>query len=227
MNHELTILPLILNASLVVQIIIVLLLVLSVISWASILNKYIALRQIKKADHLFEQQLERSQNNLGGFAQNLSGGTPKGTLAPIFVSGMYELQTLRNQHITHVQTLLDGVHGRVRAHAQDVLDGIEDSMSFLATVASVSPYIGLFGTVWGIMDAFTGLASIERVSLATVAPGIAEALVATAMGLLAAIPAVIAYNRFSQDIDRLRSRMDHFSDSLVQVLQRSLAGQTV
>lgn len=227
MNQELTILPLILNASLVVQTIILSLLILSVVSWASILNKFIALRQVKRTDQVFEQQLARAQNNLGGFAQSLSGSSPKGTLAPIFFSGMYELQTLRNQQITHVPTLLDGVRGRMQAHAQEVLDSVEDSMSFLATVASVSPYIGLFGTVWGIMDAFVGLASIERVSLATVAPGIAEALVATAMGLLAAIPAVIAYNRFSQDIDRLRSRMDHFSDGLVQVLQRALAAQTV
>ena len=106
------------------------------------------------------------------------------------------------------------------------VDNLESQLSFLGSVASVSPYVGLFGTVWGIMHAFTGLASLEQVTLATVAPGIAEALVATAIGLFAAIPAVVAYNRFATRIDRIANKLDTFSDEFSNILQRNLSAQT-
>jgi len=114
----------------------------------------------------------------------------------------------------------------MRANFQREVDALESQLSFLGSVASVSPYVGLFGTVWGIMHAFTGLASLEQVTLATVAPGIAEALVATAIGLFAAIPAVVAYNRFATRIDRLANKMDTFSEEFSNILQRNLSAQT-
>ena len=114
----------------------------------------------------------------------------------------------------------------MRANLQREVDNLESQLSFLGSVASVSPYVGLFGTVWGIMHAFTGLASLEQVTLATVAPGIAEALVATAIGLFAAIPAVVAYNRFATRIDRIANKLDTFSDEFSNILQRNLSAQT-
>jgi biopolymer transport protein TolQ len=110
----------------------------------------------------------------------------------------------------------------MRASLQRELDTIESNLAFLASVGSVSPYVGLFGTVWGIMHAFTGLASMQTVTLATVAPGIAEALVATAIGLFAAIPAVVAYNRYSHDIDRIANGLETFMEEFSNILQRSL-----
>ena len=122
--------------------------------------------------------------------------------------------------------LLEGAQRAMRANFQREVDALESQLSFLGSVASVSPYVGLFGTVWGIMHAFTGLASLEQVTLATVAPGIAEALVATAIGLFAAIPAVVAYNRFATRIDRLANKMDTFSEEFSNILQRNLSAQT-
>ena len=113
----------------------------------------------------------------------------------------------------------------MRASFQREMDVIESSLSFLASVGSVSPYVGLFGTVWGIMHAFTGFAGMEQVTLATVAPGIAEALVATAIGLFAAIPAVVAYNRFARDIDRVAIHQETFIEEFSNILQRNLGGQ--
>ena len=144
----------------------------------------------------------------------------------IFASGMREYQKLRERHISDAGTLLDGARRAMRASFQREMDAIETNLSFLATVGSVSPYVGLFGTVWGIMHAFTGLAAMEQVTLATVAPGIAEALVATAIGLFAAIPAVVAYNRFARDIDRIANRLETFIEEFSNILQRNLGAQS-
>ncbi|HEY0822889.1 MAG TPA: MotA/TolQ/ExbB proton channel family protein, partial [Ramlibacter sp.] len=121
-------------------------------------------------------------------------------------------------------TLLDGARRAMRASYQRELDVVETHLSFLGSVASVSPYVGLFGTVWGIMHAFTGLGALQQVTLATVAPGIAEALVATALGLFAAIPAVVAYNRFARDIDRVAINLETFIEEFSNILQRNLGG---
>jgi biopolymer transport protein TolQ len=135
---------------------------------------------------------------------------------------MREFQKLRERRITDPGSLLDGTRRAMRAAYQREMDAVESQLSFLATVGSVSPYVGLFGTVWGIMHAFTGLASLQQVTLATVAPGIAEALVATAIGLFAAIPAVLAYNRFSHDVDRIAIKLETFIEEFSNILQRSL-----
>jgi biopolymer transport protein TolQ len=143
----------------------------------------------------------------------------------IFASGMREFQKLRERRITDSGTLMDGVRRAMRASFQREMDVVETNLSFLASVGSVSPYVGLFGTVWGIMHAFTGLAALTQVTLATVAPGIAEALVATAIGLFAAIPAVVAYNRFARDLDRIAIQQETFIEEFSNILQRNLGAQ--
>jgi biopolymer transport protein TolQ len=139
---------------------------------------------------------------------------------------MREFQKLRERRVNDAPTLLDGARRAMRASYQRELDAVEANLSFLGTVGSVAPYVGLFGTVWGIMHAFTGLAALEQVTLATVAPGIAEALVATAIGLFAAIPAVIGYNRFAHDIDRVANRLETFIEEFSNILQRNLGAQS-
>ena len=136
------------------------------------------------------------------------------------------VEKLRERRISDTAVLLEGAQRAMRANLQREVDNLESQLSFLGSVASVSPYVGLFGTVWGIMHAFTGLASLEQVTLATVAHGIAEALVATAIGLFAAIPAVVAYNRFATRIDRIANKLDTFSDEFSNILQRNLSAQT-
>jgi len=144
-------------------------------------------------------------------------------LERIFASGMREFMKLRERHLD-AAAQLDGARRAMRASYQRELDVVESNLSFLASVGSVSPYVGLFGTVWGIMHAFVGLSNVQQVTLATVAPGIAEALVATAIGLFAAIPAVVAYNRFARDIDRIAIQLETFIEEFSNILQRN-AGQ--
>ena len=148
-----------------------------------------------------------------------------GPMERIFASGMREFQKLRERRVSDVGTLMDGARRAMRASFQREMDEVESQLSFLASVGSVSPYVGLFGTVWGIMHAFTGLASLQQVTLATVAPGIAEALVATAIGLFAAIPAVVAYNRFARDIDRIAIQHETFIEEFSNILQRNVSAQ--
>ena len=226
MNQDLSIVSLILNASWVVQAVVVLLLGVSIASWAAIFKKVVALKKVAALNDEFDKEFwsGTSLNDLfSGAAQNAKHSGP---MERIFASGMREYQKLRERHITDAGTLLDGARRAMRASYQREVDAIESNLSFLATVGSVSPYVGLFGTVWGIMHAFTGLAALEQVTLATVAPGIAEALVATAIGLFAAIPAVVAYNRFSHDIDRVANRLETFIEEFSNILQRNLGAQS-
>ena len=226
MNQDLSIVTLILNASWVVQAVVVLLLGVSVASWAAIFRKIVALKKVAALNDTFDKEFwsGTSLNDLfAGAAQNAKHSGP---MERIFASGMREYQKLRERHITDAGTLLDGARRAMRASYQREVDVIESNLSFLATVGSVSPYVGLFGTVWGIMHAFTGLAALEQVTLATVAPGIAEALVATAIGLFAAIPAVVAYNRFTHDIDRVANRLETFIEEFSNILQRNLGAQS-
>jgi len=226
MNQDLSIVNLILNASWVVQFVVALLLGVSIASWAAIFRKIVALKKAQLLNDAFDREFwsGTSLNDLfAGAAQNAKHS---GSMERIFASGMREFQKLRERHITDAGTLLDGARRAMRASYQRELDVIEANLSFLATVGSVSPYVGLFGTVWGIMHAFTGLAALEQVTLATVAPGIAEALVATAIGLFAAIPAVVAYNRFAHDIDRVANKLETFIEEFSNILQRNLGAQS-
>ncbi len=220
MNQDFSIVTLVLHASLVVQVVMAGLLVASLSSWTVIFGKLFGLRKTKAANDEFEREFwaGRNLNDLYTDATERPGGAP---MERIFASGMREFFKLREKRVGDVGALLDGARRAMRASFQRELDAIESNLSFLASVGSVSPYVGLFGTVWGIMHAFIGLSNMTQVTLATVAPGIAEALVATAIGLFAAIPAVIAYNRFARDIDRIAGQLESFIEEFSNILQRN------
>ncbi|MBL8371986.1 MAG: protein TolQ [Burkholderiaceae bacterium] len=226
MSQNLSIVQLVLHASLVVQLVMLLLVAVSVASWAAIFRKFFTLKRVRTLNDSFERDFwsGTSLNDLyAAAAQNAKNAGP---MERIFASGMREFQKLRERGITDAGTVLDGARRAMRASYQRELDAIESNLSLLASVGSVSPYLGLFGTVWGIMHAFTGLASLQQVTLATVAPGIAEALVATAIGLFAAIPAVVAYNRFAHDIDRVANKLETFIEEFSNILQRNLGAHS-
>lgn len=224
-SQNMSILSLVLQASWVVQLVMLLLLGVSIASWAAIFRKLVALKRIKSLNEEFERDFWSGTSLNDLFASAAQNAKNAGPMERIFASGMREYQKLRERRITDAGTLLDGARRAMRASFQREMDVVESSLSFLASVGSVSPYVGLFGTVWGIMHAFTGFAGMEQVTLATVAPGIAEALVATAIGLFAAIPAVIAYNRFARDIDRVATHQETFIEEFSNILQRNLGAQ--
>lgn len=223
MNQDMSIVTLLLHATWVVKGVVIILVLMSVASWSAIFRKLIGLAKVRRLNDEFERDFwgGKSLNDL--FAAATKNAKASGPMERIFGSGMRDFQKLRDRRITDPGTLLDGARRAMRASFQRELDVLESNLSFLASVASVSPYIGLFGTVWGIMHAFVGLSSLQQVTLATVAPGIAEALVATAIGLFAAIPAVVAYNRFARDIDRAAIRMETFIEEFSNILQRNLS----
>ncbi len=222
MNHDMSIVSLVMQASLVVQLVMLLLVGLSVTSWAAIFRKLSALKRIQRLNEEFERVFWSGTSLNELFASASQNARLGGPMERIFASGMREYQKLRERRITDAGTLLDGARRAMRASFQREMDAAESQLAYLASVGSVSPYVGLFGTVWGIMHAFTGLANLQQVTLATVAPGIAEALVATAIGLFAAIPAVVAYNRFARDIDRVAIKLETFIEEFSNILQRSL-----
>lgn len=225
MNQDLSIVQLVLGASWVVQLVMLLLLLVSITSWAAIFRKLFALRRVKSLNDDFEREFWSGTSLNDLFASAAQNARLSGPMERIFASGMREYQKLRERRISDAGTLLDGARRAMRASFQREMDAIETHLSFLASVGSVSPYVGLFGTVWGIMHAFTGLGALKQVTLATVAPGIAEALVATALGLFAAIPAVVAYNRYARDIDRVAIKLETFIEEFSNILQRNLGGQ--
>jgi biopolymer transport protein TolQ len=226
MNQDLSIIQLVLHASFVVQLVMLLLLAVSVASWAAIFRKLFALKRVKSLNDDFERDFWSGTSLNELFATATQNAKQAGPMERIFASGMREYQKLRERRMQDAGTLLDGARRAMRASFQRELDEVESHLSFLASVGSVSPYVGLFGTVWGIMHAFTGLASLQQVTLATVAPGIAEALVATAIGLFAAIPAVVAYNRFARDIDRVAIKLETFIEEFSNILQRNVGAQS-
>ena len=222
MNQDLSIISLVLHASFVVQVVMAILLVVSLISWTVIFGKLFGLRQVRERNDAFERDFW-SGRNLSEMYQATSSKPSQKASAPIeriFASGMREFLKLHEKKLD-AGVQLDGARRAMRASFQRELDVIESHLSFLGSVGSVSPYVGLFGTVWGIMHAFVGLANLQQVTLATVAPGIAEALVATALGLFAAIPAVLAYNRFARDIDRIAIQLETFIEEFSNILQRN------
>ena len=220
MTQDLSIITLVLHASFVVQLVMAGLMIASLASWTVIFGKLFGLRRTRAANEEFEREfwVGKNLNELYADAAKRPDGAP---MERIFASGMREFMKLRERKVTDAGALLDGARRAMRASFQRELDTIESNLSFLATVGSVSPYVGLFGTVWGIMHAFIGLSNMTQVTLATVAPGIAEALVATAIGLFAAIPAVIAYNRFARDIDRIAIQLETFIEEFSNILQRN------
>ena len=225
MNQEFSIVHLLLNASWVVQAVVLILLFVSLLSWTAIFRKLLSLGNVQRLNDEFEREFWSGKSLQELFAAAQQNAKLSGPMERIFASGMREYQKLRERRITDSGLLMDGARRAMRASLQREMDAIESNLSMLASVGSVSPYVGLFGTVWGIMHPFTGLAQMQQVTLAKVAPGIAEALVATAIGLFAAIPAVLAFNRFSRDIDRVANRLETFIEEFSNILQRNVGAQ--
>jgi biopolymer transport protein TolQ len=220
LGQDLSLVHLILNASVPVQIVMALLLAASLMSWWYIFIKLFALRRAQRVTERFEREFWGG-GDINAMYQRVSNERDTaGEMERIFEAGFREFMKLRRQAGLSVNVIIDGTRRAMRATYQRELDGLESHLAFLATVGSVSPYVGLFGTVWGIMIAFLGLSSVAQATLAQVAPGIAEALIATAMGLFAAIPAVVGYNRYTHDIDRLANRMESFMEEFSNILQR-------
>ena len=220
LGQDLSLLHLVWNASLPVQFVMLLLLGASLMSWWVIFIKLFALKRARQLTDQFEHEFWGG-SDLNTLYQRISGGRESVCeMGRIFEAGFREFLKLRGQSGQSINVILDGTRRAMRATYQRELDHLESHLSFLATVGSVSPYVGLFGTVWGIMIAFIGLSSVAQATLAQVAPGIAEALIATAMGLFAAIPAVVGYNRYTHDIDRLANRMESFMEEFSNILQR-------
>ena len=218
--QNLSILSLALNASALAQIVMALLLVLSLMSWTYIFRKWFAIRRTRIETENFERNFW-SGGELETLYQNATSSRRRsGALERIFEAGMREFLKIKEQRPTDSGAVLDGARRAMRAALQREMDNLEANLAFLASVGSVSPYIGLFGTVWGIMNAFRGLANVQQATLANVAPGIAEALIATAIGLFAAIPAVVAYNRYVHEVDRLGSRFEVFIEEFLNILHR-------
>jgi len=220
-TQDLSILSLIAEASLIVKLVMALLAVVSFMSWYWIFRKWFSIGAARRKTVVFERNFWSGGdlNTLYQSAANDRHNT--GPMERIFESGYREFTKLRAKNADPA-TVVDGARRAMRATYQREIDELEAHLAFLASVGSVSPYVGLFGTVWGIMNAFRGLSNVSSATLAHVAPGIAEALVATAIGLFAAIPAVVAYNRFAHDIDRLSIRSESFMEEFSNILQRQL-----
>jgi biopolymer transport protein TolQ len=208
------------HASVLVQLVMGLLLLVSLMSWWYIFLKMFAVRREKHLSNEFEDAFW-SLSDLNRLYQDVSSPiNDAGSMARIFSAGFAEFAKQKKKPGADGSAVMEGVRRAMRATYQREMDNLESHLSFLATAGSVSPYVGLFGTVWGIMNAFRGLSNVGQATLAHVAPGIAEALVATAMGLFAAIPAVVAYNRYAHDVMRLSSRFESFMEEFSNVLQR-------
>ena len=220
-THDLDIWTLIVNASIVVKVVMLLLLSVSFMSWMFIFQKWFSIRRAASQTDKFEREFW-SGNDLNALYQGaVNHRHTIGSLERIFEAGFREFAKLRSgQRPADASDIVDGSRRAMRAAFQREMDFLERHLSFLASTGSVSPYVGLFGTVWGIMHAFRSLANVQQATLAQVAPGIAEALVATAIGLFAAIPAVVAYNRYSHDIDRLATRFESFMEEFSNILHR-------
>ena len=219
MGEQLSVIRLIAEASLPVQIVIGILLLASLTSWAIIFRKRIVIGRARRG----ADQFENSFWSGGDLAQLYRAIEQRGGatgMASIFEFGFREFARLRQQGTVAADQLLEGARRAMRVAQLKEVDRLEASLATLATVGSTSPYVGLFGTVWGIMSAFSGLGNVQQATLAMVAPGISEALIATAIGLFAAIPAVVAYNRFADQVTRLEIRFDAFTEEFSTILQR-------
>ena len=215
-TQDLSFLSLVLNASLLVQLVMLLLLGMSIASWTIIFKKGAVLRGVRNDTERFERDFWSGGDLNALLEASLRNKSSSAVLEHIFEAGMQEFMKLRE---------IDAARRAMKATYQREMDILEANLPFLASVGSVSPYIGLFGTVWGIMHAFRGLANVQNATLSAVAPGIAEALVATAIGLFAAIPAVVAYNRNATDVDRLSIRFETFIEEFTNILQRQGTGK--
>ena len=219
MTSELSFFGLIMQASLLVQLVMLLLLATSVVSWAFIFQRAKVLGNAKVEMKKFEDKFW-SGVDLNRLYQELSARQSLDGMASLFCAGFKEFVRLRKSPSTSSDAVMDGTYRAMRVSLSREIDSLESHLSFLATAGSISPYVGLFGTVWGIMTAFIALGEVQQATLAMVAPGIAEALIATAMGLFAAIPAVVAYNRFSHQVEKLENSYGNFMEEFSSILHR-------
>ncbi len=219
-SQNLSFISLVANASVVVQLVLLLLLASSFVSWWYIFLKLFSLKQAVRQSDGFERDFWGGADLNTLYQRASSGRHSTGGMERIFEAGFREFLKLKRQPGMDISAVMEGTRRAMRATYHREMDRLEAHLSFLATVGSVSPYVGLFGTVWGIMNAFRGLSNVVQATLAHVAPGIAEALVATAMGLFAAIPAVVAYNRYTHDVDRIAIRFESFMEECSNILQR-------
>lgn len=219
MPAELSFIDLIIEASLLVQAVMFLLLMFSVVSWAMIFQRRSVLNQARIQAKRFEDKFW-SGADLNKLYSEVSKNAEVKGIETLFLAGFKEFARLRQSNIQSSQEVVEGTHRAMRVALSREVDRLETHLAFLATVGSISPYVGLFGTVWGIMTSFIALGSVQQATLAMVAPGIAEALIATAMGLFAAIPAVMAYNRFSYSVEKIENSYGNFMEEFAAILQR-------
>ena len=220
MSADLSLVALVVHASLPVQFVMAILALASFVSWTMIFRKHFVLGRAMRAADTFEDQFWSGIDLVEVFNRIDIRRAGANGMERIFHAGFKEFARLRGQKTVEARDILTGTERAMRIALGREVDYLELNLSFLATVGSTSPYIGLFGTVWGIMNSFRALGNVQQATISMVAPGIAEALIATAMGLFAAIPAVIAYNRFAHDVERLHNRYDAFVDEFSTILQR-------
>jgi biopolymer transport protein TolQ len=219
-TQDLDVWTLVAHASLLVKFVMGILVIVSFMSWMFIFQKWFVLRRAVGQTIKFERDFWSGQELSALYQGAVNHRHSIGSLERIFESGYREFAKLRGQRETEASDMVDGARRAMKATFQREMDYLERHLAFLASTGSVSPYVGLFGTVWGIMHAFRSLANVQQATLAQVAPGIAEALVATAIGLFAAIPAVVAYNRYSHDVERLGNRFESFMEEFSNILHR-------
>lgn len=220
MNGELQVWELIHGASLLVQLVMALLVLASLASWVVIFSKRQMISRAESGSRKFEKQFWSGVDLNRLYETVEDSNRPRTGMEAIFSDGFREFSRLRSERQVDSAAMVDGAQRAMRVRLIREMDRLDNRLSFLATVGSVSPYVGLFGTVWGIMNAFRGLAGTQQATIAMVAPGISEALIATAMGLFAAIPAVIAFNRFSNQVERLEIRYESFREEFSAILLR-------
>ena len=220
MSTDLSFLHLILGASAVVKLVMLALLTASVVSWTMIFSKRVNLQRARREADQFEEQFWAVEDLNALFNRITAKRYGASGIEKIFESGFKEFARLRKQTGISSEAVMEGAQRAMRVALNREVESLEVHLSFLATVGSTSPYVGLFGTVWGIMNSFRALGNVQQATISMVAPGIAEALIATAIGLFAAIPAVIAYNRFANDVERLLNRYDIFMEEFSAILHR-------
>jgi len=225
MHSDMSIITLVLNASALVQLVMFGLLVVSIIAWTMIFHKWRLLKKARFDADLFERRFWSGVDLVDLYKAISSQNKDSSGMASIFEAGFKEYAKLHKQAGMVPEAVLEGAQRAMRVSLYKEIEKAESGIAFFATVGSTSPYVGLFGTVWGIMNSFRALGAVQQATMSMVAPGIAEALIATAMGLFAAIPAVIAYNRFAHSVERLEGRYDNFMEEFSNLLNRQVHAQ--
>jgi len=225
MSGDLSLIQLVLSAGPVVKFVLIVLLLASVMSWGIIFRKRRMLRRATSSSDAFESSFWSGGDLTSIYRDITRGGAAPSDMAGVFEAGFREFRRLADQQGLSPGQVVEGSQRAMRVAQMREMDRLENQLATLATIGSTSPYVGLFGTVWGIMNSFTALGNVQSATLAMVAPGIAEALIATAMGLFAAIPAVIAYNRYADQVTRLEVRYDSFAEEFSAILERHAHGK--